>query len=116
MFGSCLKTARMAPSRFLSGKGEAAIAVLVKGKTVRTVASTVGTARSRNLVIGRSSGSQGGAARRSRIHRDCSRSEPVSSLATRRDASCHDSSKIRQRRSREKDKAARKAATLGGSG
>jgi len=92
------------------------MAALVKGKTVRAVASMVGTARSRNLVIGRSSGSQGGAARRSRIQRDCFRSEPVNSLATRRTASYHDSSKIRQRGSREKDRAARKAATMGGPG
>src|SRR5208337_164317 len=41
------------------------------------------------------------------------KSELVSSLATRRAASCHDSSKIRQRRSREKNRAARKAATIG---
>src|SRR5271157_3505829 len=106
----------MAPSRFLSRKGEAATAALVKGRTVRTVAGTVGTARSRNLIIGRSSGSQGGAARRSRIHRDCSRSVLVSSLATRRAAPCPDSSKIRQRRSREKDRAARKAGAAAGPG
>ena len=40
----------------------------------------------------------------------------MSSLATRRAASRHDSSKIRQRRSREKDRAARKAGAVRGPG